>query len=344
MSRSEMNQAKNGGFALLVVILVMLITSFLASQLILKVRTDLKISTNIQQRLVGRMLAEGGVNLALFRLIDKPDLEYEEKLDGAIFLGGRSYETVLSTGKMEYYAVSESGKIDLNRSHNDLLRKFFVYQGLDDEEADIVLDSILDWRDEDELYRVNGAEGEYYEEEGFAYIPRNGKIEDPAEFFLIRGTESLKGRFDPYDFFTVNNSDGKLNINNLSPVMLSFLVNDDADLIGKFREEQDLSVSGRLSKTILKGIVDDGIYGTLGVHLADSANVSKIYSIVANGYAGDFSLKELDNQGEIKSAGQETQLENSESVSQASHSTQVSVLVEISENEFKYLSWREQYI
>ena len=222
------DQHENGGFALLVVILVMLITSFLASQLIMQVRTDLQIAANIKQRVVGRMLAEGGVNLALFRLIDKPEVDFEEKIGGAVFLRGRTYETVLSTGKMEYYAVSESGKMDLNKKTPiDLLKKFLEYHALTEEEVDVVVDSLLDWRDNDDLHRINGAEKDYYEELEKPYIPRNGQIEDPAEFFLLRGTESLRGKFDPYAVFTVKNGSGKVNINNLSPEMLAFLVDDD---------------------------------------------------------------------------------------------------------------------
>jgi general secretion pathway protein K len=329
------DQADSGGFALVVVILVMLISSFLASQLILQVRTDLQIAANVQQRQSGRMLAEGGVNLALFRLVDKPGLDVAEKVGGAVFLRGRTYETVLATGKMEYYAVSESGKIDLNATPMELVKKFLTYQGLAAEEVEIFVDSLLDWRDNDDLHRLNGAEASYYEGLDKPYIPRNGKIEDPAEFFLIRGTETLRGTFDPYEFFTVHNPRGKININNLSPGMLAFLVGGDADLIEKYREEQQLAVAGRLTMAQLRTNIGDGTYTALRGYLVDSVDGPGFYSIVANGYAGDFSPQSPAGEEEIAPATGD----NPRGVRPA---TKIRVLVDTAKGEIKYLSWREQ--
>lgn len=327
-------QHKSGGFALLVVILVMLITSFLASQLIMQVRADLQITDNIKQRVVGRMLAEGGVNLALFRLIDTPGLDFEEKIGGSVLLRGHTYETVLPTGKMEYYAVDESGKIDLNKTPFDFLKKFLEYHGLGEEEVEVVVDSLLDWRDNDDLYRVNGAEKNYYAEQEKSYIPRNGKIEDPAEFFLLRGTESLRGKFDPYAVFTVNNSTGKININNLSPDMLAFLVGDDEDLIARYRQEQDLAAPGSLTLATWQEISGSGVSAPLAKYLAASSKVSKIYSIVALGYAGDFSTDA--SEGEVVAEDEAEELAGNRPV------VKIRVLVDASQNEFRYLSWRER--
>lgn len=328
-------QHKSGGFALLVVILVMLITSFLASQLIMQVRTDLQITANIKQRVIGRMLAEGGVNLALFRLIDKPAIDFEEKIGGSVFLRGYTYETVLPTGKMEYYAVDESGKIDLNKTPIDFLKKFLEYHGLAEEEVAVVVDSLLDWRDPDDLHKLNGAEKDYYEEQEKSYIPRNGKIEDPAEFFLIRGTESLRGKFDPYAVFTVNNRTKKININNLSPEMLAFLVGDDEDLIERYRQEQDLAATGRLTMATWREIGGSGVSASLARYLAVAGRRNRIYSIVAQGYAGDFSLDVPEGDG--------VEGEDEENLPVNRPYTKIRVLVDTTPNKLQYLSWREQY-
>ncbi|MEN8134913.1 MAG: hypothetical protein ABFS18_05185 [Thermodesulfobacteriota bacterium] len=343
MMGSANEQQKSGGFALLVVILIMLITSFLASQLIMQVRTDLQISANIKQRVVGRMLAEGGVNLALFRLIDQPGIDFEEKIGGAKFLRGLIYETLLSTGKMEYYAVSESGKIDLNysattRSSNRiLLEKFLAYHGLAEEEVAVVGDSLVDWRDPGDEYSLNGAEKDYYEELEKSYIPRNDKLEDPAEFFLIRGTESLRGKFDPYAVFTVHNPSGKININHLSPEMLAFLVGDDEGLIERYREEQELASPGKVTMATFKEIIGGGVDTSLVSHMIDDSPRNKIYSIVARGSGGDFSI-EAPESAEVEG-------EEADNLPGKRPATKIRVLVSVDKNkkEFKYLSWREQY-
>ena len=341
MRIGKKDRRKNGGFALVVVILVMLISSFLASQLILQVRTDMKISANNQQRVIGRMLAEGGVNLALFRLIDKPGIDFGEKLGGDVFLRGRTYETALSTGKIEYYAVSESGKIDLNYSatrisNRILLEKFLAHHGLAEEEVVVVCDSLADWWDSNDLYSLNGAEKDYYEELEKPYIPRNGKLEDPAEFFLIRGTESLRGLFDPYAVFTVNNPRGKININHLSPDMLAFLVGGDESLVERYWEELDLAAPFPLSMTTFKGIIGDEMYTSVRRFLVNSSNV-KIYSIVAHGYAGDFSK-------ETPEGEEENEVEDADNPPKHRPATKIRVLVDIANEKFQYLSWREQYV
>ena len=226
----------NKGFALMIVIMVLMLVSFLASQLVMQVRTELQIASNYQQRTVGRLLAEGGVNLAIFRLVGEPGQEYEELLDGTRFLHGRSYETVLPGGKIKYYAVNESGKINLNGTSFGLLESFLEFHGLTREEVTVVIDSLQDWRDGNDLYRLNGAEQDYYEGLDQPYTIRNGKLEDPGEFFLIRGTELLRDKFDPYEVFTVNGTVSKVNFNSLSPGMLSFLVAGDEEMIALYHE------------------------------------------------------------------------------------------------------------
>ena len=83
----------------------------------------------------------------------------------------------------------------MNRSSRQLLKLFLEYHELEPDQVVTVVDSLLDWRDSDDLHRLNGAEKETYEALEPPYIPRNGKIMDPAEFFLIHGTDMLVDRF-----------------------------------------------------------------------------------------------------------------------------------------------------
>ena len=134
------------GFALVVVILILLLVSVLVANLVMQVRSELQVARNIKDRTAGRFLAEGGVQLAIFRkqdrVVNSEGTEYER------FLEGFSYETMLADkGRIRYYLVSESGKIDLNTVPRQLLELFLVYHGLEIDEVDTVYDSLLDWRD-----------------------------------------------------------------------------------------------------------------------------------------------------------------------------------------------------
>jgi hypothetical protein len=54
-------------------------------------------------------------------------------------------------------------------------------------EADAVSDCILDWRDEDSLTRMNGAEEKDYEARGLPYRPANGPFNAMSELLLVIG-------------------------------------------------------------------------------------------------------------------------------------------------------------
>ncbi len=223
------------GFALIVVILILLLVSVLVANLTMQVRSELLIATNNKERTAGRFLAAGGVQLAIFRKNDQ--VEDSEGTQYQRFLEGYPYETMIGgKGRIRYFLVSESGKIDLNTYPPELMQLFLAYKGLEQEEIDTVLDSLLDWRDPDDLHRVNGAEKDYYQSLEDPYIPRNGRIVEPSEFFLVKGTERLAGKFDPEAVFTVYNSRSRINFNSLTPEMLDFLTNGDKDAIAAYYE------------------------------------------------------------------------------------------------------------
>jgi len=62
-----------------------------------------------------------------------------------------------------------------------------------------LISSYLDWIDEDNFSRVNGAEEFYYRGQGLPYVPRNYAIQYKDEFELIKGmNRELYGKIEPY--------------------------------------------------------------------------------------------------------------------------------------------------
>ncbi len=313
--------ANNQGFALLVVIVVLLLTSFLASQLILAVRTEQRIAFNARERNRAALLSEAGVNIALFRLMDKPiSLEAEEEF-GAL-RAGQQYASYLESGRVTYHAANESGKIDLNAAPARLLELFLQYHGLSGEEAAIVVDSLLDWGDSDPLARLNGAEQEYYLGLPEPYIPRNGKIEDPGEFFLVRGTGALEGRLDPLEVFTVSNPLKKINFNSLPPAMLDFVVAGDAGRLAAYHEARALQPT--LNAAQARQILGDERYLELEPFLTYEDGAGRMYTITATGEAGLAPAAE----GSDEEAGVRVT---------------VQALVRLLANGYQILAWKERY-
>ena len=307
------------GFALVVVIMIMLLVSFLAAQLILSVRTQQQIAFHARARAIGLSLAQGGVNLGIFRLIDKP-LEEADAGDETLLLG-YPYDALLDNGKIDYYVVNESGKIDLNKLNKPLVNLFLDYLEIEDEQKAIIVDSLLDWRDANDLHRLNGAEGDYYEALDDPYQPRNGPIQDPSEFFLVKGTEELAGRFRAADVFTVHNTRGQINFNSLTPFMLDFLTEDDEEKKEAYREAQETHAT--MTAALARQILGDARFDACSSALTYETGKNQFYSIVAAGRPGSGREEEG---GEFSAEGPESG---------------ISVLLQLRGDRVRYLGWQE---
>lgn len=267
------------GFALMVVIVVLLFASFLASTLTLQLRAEQQTAFNATTRAASRFLAEAGVNLALFRLLDTPlaaDPQYENLVPGV------EYEATLRTGTVHYSAVNEGGKLDLNNAPRALLVLFLRHHGFSQEEGNAFCDALQDWRDSDDLLRLHGAEQQYYQNLTQPYLPRNGEIEEAAEVLLVRGADRLAGRFEPEEVFTVYNPQGKINANHLTPAMLAFVMEGDSARMQAFREAQQTYLV--IDKALARQLIGDQRYAELEPYLTfEKEGGTSHYQITAIG-------------------------------------------------------------
>jgi len=114
----------------------------------------------------------------------------------------------------------EDGRLPINAillfGYSDLLRALFEQWGMEPEEAATLSDSLADWVDRDSRPRMNGAERDYYDEQGFPQYPRNREFESVDEMTAVRGMDRLIAlKPDWREYFTVHGS-GKLNVNGAS--------------------------------------------------------------------------------------------------------------------------------
>jgi hypothetical protein len=101
-----------------------------------------------------------------------------EWVDGAF--RGQSYQVRVT---------DETGKISLNNARLDeaMLQAIFENLDYDRKDAEIIADSILDWRDDNDLHRQNGAEDDYYEDLPRPYQAKDANFDAVAELLLVRG-------------------------------------------------------------------------------------------------------------------------------------------------------------
>jgi type II secretory pathway component PulK len=147
--------------------------------------------------------------------------------------------------------------LNLNEASETMLRQFFS-QGLDVDyaDADELAQAILDWRDEDEIPRLNGGEREEYLEEGALVLPPNRDFVEIDELRHVRGmTPEVFVRAAPHLTLI---GDGDININSApEPVLLAVPGMDKpgAEAILRLRDSGYLPRSDRELQALVPGSV-----------------------------------------------------------------------------------------
>lgn len=182
----------------MMVLWIIAILSVIAFEFGYAMRTEVKITKNFQEELQLYALAEGGVERAIAELVYKHDSRMRSKRKTLRAEGfppekkewvtdGRGYPLSFELGVCEVRVMGEAGKININLVSGMLLHKVMTNLGVEGEARDIVVDSLLDWRDADDFYRLHGAENDYYQSLPEPYECKNGNLDSIEELLLVRG-------------------------------------------------------------------------------------------------------------------------------------------------------------
>jgi general secretion pathway protein K len=117
---------------------------------------------------------------------------------------------------MRYGLVDEERKLNINKAPFEVLKQFFKSVGeTTAQEADEIVDAILDWIDADDEPRGNGAEEGYYASLQPPYACKNKEFQALEELLLVKAMtqeifDKVKGHVTIYSSGTVNlNTAGK---------------------------------------------------------------------------------------------------------------------------------------
>lgn len=159
-------------------------------------------------------------------------------------------------GSYKLRIENESGKVNLNYADRELLKMLFSSLGVEEAESETIVDSILDWRDTDSLYRLYGAENDYYQSLPKPYKCRDGFFRYVDEILLVRGiTRELydKGLKDFISVVMISDvktkgrnsmNKGLLNINAVPEALLKILPGMTPEALEglvDFRRTKDIS-------------------------------------------------------------------------------------------------------
>ncbi len=278
---------KRGAVALILVVWVMVILIAIVTQFSYSMRTEIRITQNFKEEEEAYQLALAGIEFA------KAEISAVEAMQEA-FVNGEEMlifnkdvmEPVrtrnLGRGSFEYIITDEDGKLDINIATPKQLKDIFTESGLDSDEADGIVASILDWRDSNDLHRLNGAEEDYYRDLDEPYSCKDGPFDSIEELLLVKGMtkEILYGSIDDEDedeektytgvvgLLTVNGS-RKINVNTAPRMVIEAVIGiESADNIILQRET-----------------------GPVSVIPAKGKQVSEIFTIISKGTNADGRIK-----------------------------------------------------
>ncbi|MCX5907400.1 MAG: type II secretion system protein GspK, partial [Deltaproteobacteria bacterium] len=192
------------GVALIMVLWVLAVLSVIVFEFSFAMRTEVSMTKNYQEELQLHALAEGGIQRAVAELVYKQDPRIQQlrknfKQEAILkqeeipeeqkewVTDGREYKVPFERGECTVRVMGEAGKVNINVVSETMLRKIIVNLGLEEEKRDIVVDSILDWRDPDDFHRMNGAENDYYQGLPEPYNCKNGNLDAVEELLLVKG-------------------------------------------------------------------------------------------------------------------------------------------------------------
>jgi general secretion pathway protein K len=183
------------------VMLVVALLTVVVLELAVAMRLEASAGRSFREELVASHLAEAAVQQALREVLSQAPIQAMDETGALVFYRVVPGSTLpmrlpslprarvpLGRGEFSYRLTDEEARLNLNKASPDRVGRLLQALGLDRRARDVVVDSLQDWKDPDDLPRANGAESEdYYLKLPVPYRARNARLQDLAELLQIRG-------------------------------------------------------------------------------------------------------------------------------------------------------------
>jgi len=246
--------------------------------------SGISVMERIENNLRAYPVARAGVSLAAQWLADDEDTRFDALSDPFLSVSPEQSVHAMGEGEFELFhygpdpytgrmekkpgLADEERKLNLNQADTDILTRFLRSQlSLKEEEIFTLVDSIEDWRDEDNEERKYGAEKYHYQTLKKPYDCKNGPFESLDELMLVKGmTPKILEKIRPY--LTVHGS-GHVNLNTASPpVLLALGLTESAvEMIMLYRLGPD-GEKDTPDDAVIPGV--NAIQGELGLFLMNN--------------------------------------------------------------------------
>ncbi len=184
--------AREGGFALLVVLWSLALLALLGTHVVATGRSEVQLAANLRGAAAAEAAADGALFQAVFHLLDPSPRRWRPD--------GVSREIALPGGAAATVRVeSEQGKVNPNLASAPLLQALLLPLGVEPRAAASLAASILDWRTAGQRPRPDGAKEPQYRAAGRDYAPPGRPFESLEELGLVLGmTPELLARLTPF--------------------------------------------------------------------------------------------------------------------------------------------------
>ena len=302
MSRPATRLAGRQGVALILVLWIIMVLSLLISGFAFTMHVETQVAGFSRKELKAEMLARSGIEVARMQLLlhDKSptDAGFDALSQEWVTNQELYVDHELGEGKFNVVVTDEERKLPVNNLTAVQWHKLLDLLGVDPLDADVIVDSTLDWIDPNDLHRLNGADNSYYGNLIPPYRKKGGPMDRIEEMLMIRGV--TKELFDGVpagdkdspghpglkDLLTTFSA-GQVNVNTASTEVLQALLNIDdtqATVILQHRDGQDG----------VPGTDDDMPFRSVGEFLAllsGNAQVSQQYQPFVNVSSQFFHVK-----------------------------------------------------
>jgi len=308
------------GQALVVSLWVVMLLSMLIASLAYEMHVESAITSYSRKRLKAQAAAEGGIEYARFLLARSFESNAEEQEDEGLE-SERVMAKNLARGigvtacKLEFPDATasvdilpEAGRRNVNALSDEDWEEILDQSGVPEEIWPDLIDSFMDFSDEGDEHRLNGAERDdpFYEERG--YVPKNAALDTVDELLLVKGFtpeivyggKTLGEGKEPIVTTGIAPllttwGDGKVNINTASREVLLTLTDANGNLVdewvvddilaARLGEDGEANTEDDGFESVADAISKTGLDGSLASKL--SVSDRQYVRVVSTGEAGN---------------------------------------------------------
>lgn len=281
------------GIALIMVLWVLAVLMVIVLSFSYLSRTESLAAVSFRQGVEKKFLAEAGIQRAVMEIIYRrmnPNVQTDVEGVETWRVDGTPYTIAIGDDHYTVAITDESGKINLNTLNDTsviILKNLLTNMGVEGTQADTIADSVLDWKDPDDLVRLNGAESDYYMSLPNPYKAKNANFDTLEELLLVKGMTpailygdgTKKGIID---FLTVNSNSSQISVGAAPREVLMAIPGITADVVEAIMNARENPVDYAAAVKGLAAVVQAPYNqfitpGTMG----------NVFSIESSGFKGD---------------------------------------------------------